>query len=409
MNRCKVTVTVAVTVQMLGGVADIAHADESKASTWMRLDGFTSTRTLDETKGTGSISFGLKDTYELGSRDRLRLDGGVLVEPRGEEGELRLSEALWQHSGARLDWRLGQQRITWGKADGINPTDFFTPRDYTVLQPLEADTRLSVPAARIDAALSDSLTLSLVAQPFFIESRLPTPPDLTITTRAPDRFSPQAGLRLSSTGDTLDWSICAFHGYMKLPLLDYEIAGSAPMLFYHYPKLDAVGGDLAHNFGKWGFRAEVAWLEPRSEDGASSIRRHGFLVAGVDRGGENWNVNVQAITRVTPGAGDDAPVDPLAAMVASQNAINHGQTHTVQLGFTSRVARSWLRQTLQSELLVVGYFQPTSLLVRPLLGYALTDAARVTVGGEYYLGRNASYFGQFKQNNTAFLEYQHFF
>jgi hypothetical protein len=399
---------VLVTALALGALAGVARADGG-ASAWMRLDGFTSTRTLDDSMGAGSLSVGLKDSYDLGSSDRLKLDGGVLVEARGVHGDIRIPEALWQHSGSWLDWRVGQQRINWGKADGINPTDFFTPHDYTVLQPMEADQRLSVPAVRVDAALSEGLTLSLVGQPFFVEARLPTPPGMTVTTREPEGFQPQAGMRLSATGGDIDWSVSVFHGYVKMPLLSGELAGGAPVLFYHYPKLDAAGADLAHNFGKWGFRAEAAWLEPHSEDGRSRIRHHGFLVTGVDRGGENWNVNVQAVARYTPGAGDTTPADPLDAMVADQNAINYGQVHPVQLGFTSRLARSWMQQTLQGELLVVGYFQPATFLLRPLLAYALSDAQRLTVGGEYYLGRDASYFGQFRTNRTAFAEYQRFF
>jgi hypothetical protein len=405
----------AVVLMIVGGIADVSRADDGKVSTWIRMDGYTSTRTLDDTTGAGSISFSVKDSYDLGSNDRLKLDGGVLVEPRGDHGDVRVAEALWQHSGSWLDVRIGQQRINWGKADGLNPTDFFTPHDLLVLQPLEADQRLSVPAVRVDAALTAGMTLSLVGQPLFIESRLPAPAGLTVTTRAPDGFAPQAGVRLSSTGEQLDWSICAFHGYVKLPLLGAELATGAPTLFYHYPKLDAAGADIAHNFGKWGFRAEAAWMKPTSENGRSSIRHQAFLVTGVDRGGDDWNVNVQAITRYTPGAAGDTPANPtdpvaqLAATVANENAINYGEVHRFQFGFTSRLARSWLEQTLQGEVLVVGYFQPATFLVRPLLAYALSDAQRLTIGGEYYTGRDASFFGQFKSNRTAFVEYQQFF
>jgi hypothetical protein len=415
MTRCWVVSMVVMVMGVVGALASTSRADEGKASTWVRLDGFTSTRMLDDSMGDASITFGLKNTYELGSSDRLKLDGGVLVEPRGDQGDVRVAEALWQHSGSWLDLRIGQQRINWGKADGINPTDFFTPRDFTVLQPMESDQRRSVPVVRADAVLFEGMTLSLVGQQLFVETRVPTPSGLMITTRAPDGFKPQAGLRLSSSGDDIDWSICVFHGYLKLPLLGDEIMAGAPALFWHYPKLDAAGGDIAHNFGKWGFRAEAAWLAPSSENGWSSIRHHGFLVTGVDRGGEDWNVNVQAVARYTPGAGGDTPADPadpaaqLAATVASQNAINYGQAHRFQLGFTSRLALNWLQQTLQTEVLVVGYFQPSTFFVRPVLGYAVSDADRITLGGELYVGRDASFFGQFARNRTAFVEYQHFF
>jgi hypothetical protein len=274
---------------------------------------------------------------------------------------------------------------------------------------METDQRLSVPAARADLALADGLTLSLVAQPFFISSQLPAPVGVPLTSRTPGDFSPQVGARLSSAGANLDWSVSVFHGYLKLPLVGAEVIAGQPALFYYYPKLDAAGADFAHNFGQWGFRAEAAWLEPHDEDGMTGIRRQGFLVAGVDRGGEDWNVNLQAIARYTPGGPAAAPADPLGAMVTTLNEINYGQLHSYQLGFTSRLARSWLQQTLQAEILVIGYVQPNTLLARPMVSYAVSDATRLAVGGEYYLGSDASYFGQFKKNRTAFVEFQRFF
>jgi hypothetical protein len=409
MSRWADILTVAAT---LGGLASVARADDGQVSTWVRMDGFSSSRELDNEVGTGSLSLGLKDTYELGSTDRLKFSNEVLVAPRGEHGDhydFRLNDLLWQHTGSWLDLRVGEQRITWGKADGINPTDFFTPRDYTVLQPMETDQRLSVPAVRADIALAEGLTLSLVAQPFFISSQLPAPVGVPLANRTPDDVSPQAGARLSSSGDNFDWSVSVFHGYVKLPLVGSEIMAGKPAFFYYYPKLDAAGADFAHNFGAFGFRAEAAWLEPHDEAGMTGIRRQAFMVAGIDRGGEDWNVNVQAIGRYTPGGQVAMPTDPLGQMVTTLNNINYGELRSYQLGFTSRLAKSWLQQTLQAEVLAIGYFQPSTFLVRPMASYAFSDASKLSVGGELYMGPDESFFGQFKKNRTAFLEFQRFF
>jgi len=155
--------------------------------------------------------------------------------------------------------------------------------------------------------------------------------------------------------------------------------------------LDNTRGDgsivLGLEDGKFGFRAEAAWLEPRSDAGRTTIRHHGFLVTGIDRGGDTWNVNTQAIVRYTPHGGEPRAADPLTAMVDAENAINYGQRHPVQFGFTTSLARNWLAQTRRAE---------------------LPDAQRLTVAEEVHLGREASYFGQFKNNRTAFLEYPRF-
>jgi len=81
----------------------------------------------------------------------------------------------------------------------------------------------------------------------------------------------------------------------------------------------------------------------------------------------------------------------------------------MQYGFTSRLAGNWLNQTLQAELLVIDYVRPGNALIRPLMTYAMSDVDHVSVGGDYYTGPAASFFGQLEQNRTVFFEYQHFF
>ena len=67
---------------------------------------------------------------------------------------------------------------------GANPTDFFTPHDYTIVQPHDEDQRLSVIALRVDVPLGDAHSLSLVVQPYFTTTRYPLPPGVVAGTLA---------------------------------------------------------------------------------------------------------------------------------------------------------------------------------------------------------------------------------
>lgn len=44
---------------------------------------------------------------------------------------------------------VGRQIVVWGRADGINPTDNLSPRDYTRLVPDETDQRLGNDAIKL--------------------------------------------------------------------------------------------------------------------------------------------------------------------------------------------------------------------------------------------------------------------
>jgi hypothetical protein len=400
------------TLAVLAGLVTPCHAAEgasagsSGLSGWWRVDAFSSTRTLDDRDGAASAELGLKYSRDLGAEDRLRFEGSLVRDLRDHQSRGRLTDAYWQRRGDKIDWRIGQQKVTWGKADGINPTDFFTPHDYTTLQPFEEDQRRSIPALRADIAASEGHSLSVVLSPDFTAERQPMPRDLSIIERQPNGLHrPQLGLRWSSTSETLDWSVSAFRGFLNAPLLDAE----GGQFFHQYAKLSAVGADMARNFGRWGMRAEAAWLQPKTEPGTQGIRPFAHLVAGVDHGEDDWNINVQALLRYTPDFDQQTTADPLEAAAAQQNAINFGQLKRRQFGAMSRIAANWFNQTLQGEVLVIHYADPGNTLLRPLLTYALSDTRKLTLGAELYDGPAASFFGQLKRNQTVFFEYRDFF
>jgi hypothetical protein len=71
--------------------------------------------------------------------------------------------------------RIGEQIIAWGRADGINPTDNLTPRDFVVLLPPEEDQRFGTTAIKLDTYLSQELTFTAFASSFFEPAKFPLP------------------------------------------------------------------------------------------------------------------------------------------------------------------------------------------------------------------------------------------
>jgi hypothetical protein len=58
-----------------------------------------------------------------------------LYSPDIRDGQVAgtLLEGFLTFRFARAELRLGKQIVAWGRADGINPTDNLTPRDYSVM------------------------------------------------------------------------------------------------------------------------------------------------------------------------------------------------------------------------------------------------------------------------------------
>jgi hypothetical protein len=382
----------------------------------LRLDYFSSSRDLDDVRNVFGASLDVELTHRFTNAQRLELEGTFDKEDieRNGRGYFRLVSGFWLSRWDRVDLRIGRQKVRWGKADGINPTDFFTPIDYTVLLPLEEDRYRSVPAVRADVQVGKVSTVSLVVSPDFTPTVLPWPryAPVTVLENEPSGLRrPQAGVRFLQVLENLDWSLSAFHGFSTVPVLSFlDISPQGlPRYQRYYPELNGFGMDVAHNLGHWGFRAELAYNELRN-DGRQPIASNYFLVTGVDRSIDTWNINVQALLRHTPGyQSTNAFANPLQELAATENAIVYNQQERLVPGATMRIGSSWLHETLQAELLTVAWFRPANFITRPLLTYALSDQRKIRAGLEYYSGPDRSYFGLLKRNRTAFLEFQQFF
>src|SRR5579862_7561601 len=180
-------------------------------SALLRTSYFSSSRTLDDrtnffgVTGQFKLNFDVDDNQRFDFNARYGEYGIGRGAGNGETGQGQLLEALWFRRAGRVDLRIGEQRISWGRADGINPTDFFTPYDYTTYLPLEEDQRLPIPAVRIDIEASEGKVLSIVGQPGFSPSKFPEPSDnplqIQTDTSIDSWHHAQGGMRFSSSGE----------------------------------------------------------------------------------------------------------------------------------------------------------------------------------------------------------------
>jgi hypothetical protein len=195
------------------------------------------------------------------------------------------------HKG-NLTVELGRQFIRWGKADILNPTDRFAPKDY--LSSVVSSDFLGVMAARVTYE-SGSNTVDIVWQPLFTPSRTPLldqrwtalPASVQVTddgARYPG--GSQYGVRFNHVGAGYEASICFFDGYNNLPNFTATGNVSGVDVQRYYPKLRLYGADLA---------APLTWFTVKTEgayftSSTAGADEYALYVIQLERQVKEWSL-----------------------------------------------------------------------------------------------------------------------
>ena len=168
----------------------------------------------------------------------------------------------------------GKQLIRWGKADILNPTDRFAPRDFLAVVDTEL---LGVLAGRVTIEGKND-SLELVVQPRFTPSRMPLlnqrwtvlPEQLRAIpihdagARLPG--GPQYGARWNHLGDGFEMSLSFFEGYHHLPLFDgkFDPLNFTLNVERYHPQLRLIGADSAIPLPWFTLKTEAAWFTSKT-------------------------------------------------------------------------------------------------------------------------------------------------
>lgn len=178
---------------------------------------------------------------------------------------VRRASLQWHRGPVTVE--AGKQLIRWGKADILNPTDRFAPRDY--LSVVDNDF-LGVTAARVTWESGNNSLDAVVSR--FTPSRMPllnqrwtVLPDqaqgfrlLDDGSRFPNRA--QVGLRWNHVGSGYEFSTVVFDGDHHLPLFAADLRADGVHLARYYPRLRLYGGDFALPTRWFNVKAEAAYF-----------------------------------------------------------------------------------------------------------------------------------------------------
>jgi len=414
MNRCAFVAGVAL---CLFAGAEPTRADDRPTGA-LRLGYSSSDKDLTDKTDVFGATLEARWQTALDSDLKAVVDGRIGSRDfvRGDTGNVRLNEAYVVRRFEGADLRIGQQIVAWGRADGLNPTDNLTPRDFKTLLPLEADQRFGVPSAKLDLYPTSEFKLSLFVTPFFQPSvfPLPVPEGVSTSERKPRRDSgnTELAIKLDRTGGEIDWSLSWFHGFSLLPAARVVQLFPTPGIELNYPKLDVLGADFARNLGQFGLRGEIAYIGLHRDEttGSERLQPTLFYVLGGDRAFGSLNINLQFVGRHVKGYRDVSDIGvPALRELALQNAITFGQRDRATYGITSRVADRWLNDTLEAEVLLYVGLNRQDSYMRPLITYTFQDQLKARIGAEYYDGGRDTFFGRLEANRRVFVELIHAF
>ncbi len=375
-----------------------------------------------------------------------------IIEPREAYAELQ---------GDKINFRIGNQVLTWGHNELISPIDVLNPLDLRdVLSPELY--KLPVLAANATVALGKRASVSAVIEPFFEPSQIPlfgqnfslVAPgsnlerqlgsalgqiDRTLdsrlnqlaATKLPDDnpLNSTVGARLQYQPGCFDLAASAIYGWNRLPTvhldpdllqivtsgtpppdaigrLTTKLAANLPLVSSTYTRRAVLGLDGAATINDFTLKLDVA-AEPNTTVYSTTATPLSLTelsgTAGVDyaRGDFlQWSVSAYANDYLqVPAAMLLAMIEPVKDVAAQRRAV-------WQWGIVA--SARWLFWKQRLELRLRGIFDGSVLggTVLTTLTYHLNHLHHLVVGGLFLGGPSGTIFNYFQRNNEVFFEYR---
>jgi hypothetical protein len=365
----------------------------------------------------------LESPAELGEREKINpLDFGVW------EAYVDLFDFPLEN----LDWRIGKQRIAWGTADTLNPTDNLNPDDFS--DPLDFGRKLPTTAFNATYYLGD-YTLTGIWQPAlrpvllpqtgftFAQEMpsLPLPPTMIIAEREEHLLLPEPLLKnsmfaakLKSTLLNVDWSLSYFRGFDDIPILKSITATpiDATSLnitsFLSFPKLNVIGADLAGEFFSIGFWGEGAIFLP-DEESVLLITAPGPL--GTPQTEKQTILKDEAYFKYTVGLDYTFKGGIYINAQYMRGFFHERGRESLQDYIIARVEKDFFDEELKVALsggLEIKEFDEIKNnighIVAPELTLKPADSVEITLGTFLLGGKEGTLFGQWKDQDQAYLK-----
>lgn len=388
-----------------------------QASLSMRSDAWSGSRQRDYITGIAQVSAWASGKLRVEDYGVLAFDGWARGQTKLQEGPddaisptARVRELYWRQGLGGFDLKLGRLMTAWGRADGINPTDKLSAKDFTLLVPDDTDQRSGNDGMEIGKdttvgrfswlwfahAVTDIIPLTL------------NRPGVRYRVEHPSR-KPQWGFKWDANGEGMDGSLSYFEGFDPNPSirLDQVSITGVTIGLFHQP-IRMLGADISINRMGAIWRGEIAATRPMDQFDNPYFRSKPQVFAVF--GGEftpvaRTTLSLQAVAKRVYGfESPDALADPIQREVAWSQAANSGQTAGFQKGLTLRYASHWFNDTLALEASGLILWPSRNGTWRTRLNYSVTDQCSLLLGTDAFFGKQDTSFGQLRSNRLWYLQ-----
>lgn len=382
----------------------------------------------------------------------LRAPDSLGAKPRKTRAFIELKEAWIERTSDTWDLRVGNQIITWGAADQINPTDNWNARD---MSDLFQSSKLPQGTAKLNLhfpSLPD-YTLEVLVSPFFRENTLPFayPESGVVDLRKNDtRWLIPAPSRISTTDLTApinykigqptypktyqaaarlqflrvggwDFATSYFNGVEKMPRFTFLKQGDAsnpnlPITLtllpsYHRTSIYGFDGAGAFEALKTGFglRFEIAYTSPdNSRVSTLPLENRQDLtkvdsvmgVVGIDHTFEKKVYGTVLYMNAMYVHNQDVKKSPFPVGnytvegLPTTNPWDRNLIHYTEDRITSK---------FKFNNILVYSFVHVDGMDTPSFTYSFSDNIKATAAVDIFFGRRSGFFGQFYDNNRVSL------
>lgn len=373
-----------------------------------RFGYWTSNRNLDDRGAINKATCFTNWRTEFDNGMKLGFNARLGINDTGlaDESDARVREGFIEYDYNEFTWRIGRQIIAWGRADRINPTDSFSTRDFTTLLPVDDEQREGINAVQLRYHIDNESSLTGVLAEFEAH-RIPTGTLPQNLVQSGESNRPEAAFKYEKYSDNVDWSVSYFDGFERFARyrVDFSVPFS-PVFRGTYERAQTLGADFAMARGIWTFRGEVSYSR-KNQDCQSCIQNRRDVtqaVLGADRNiGDTANINFQLFTTqrdyTDPGE-VPAARRPFALALDRLNS----EYASEEYGMTFRLSDRLMNERLTLEFPAVIDLTNQSYIFRPRANYAFNDTLQMGVGVDNFQGKEQSFFGSRRKNNTAFVE-----
>lgn len=361
----------------------------------------------------------------------------------------KLDEAYAEYSKSGFLLSAGKKNILWGRSDTINPTDFHTGTDQTVLNSESHVTRNSSTGLHMrlrpkyekvvcqqrrrgkctlweEIEKESEWALEAVATPLFADTKpiyglidLPSTVTIEKTEKPEVSFgNTEYALKISRSGKGWDFSASGFRGFNHTPML-FEtkrgLSGTTPVVKVtpKFAAISAFGADGSFEHNGFVYTAEFAmtWTEV-SKANTEVVPLSSYQgVLGVDREVfDYFRLIVQGIYLHYPQYVDPNMIaDSITRAIAFYNQTALRAQKKTQFGNSLHAIYDNPDSKFKFDLFALSYYGPNDGYAQPKLTYKWTDSFHVTIGALMFWGAKTTPLGSVRDLNSEFAELKYFF